>query len=458
MTNGNNKEKKMKLVGWIGDASKNLFKWGGSEAKKEAAHDAAEFNTIIADLENIPTTSVKEVEDWLGSFDEKLKKMKHSPTVEVPTKMLFQKFVKPMFNTLDLVPHSELSEETLKVIGLTAGSLALGLAAYAAGMVVETLSLGQIDGFDKFWDQVVKATGVFRISALMTTLPMTLSVMRPLGYEYNSIYRTFKPVMKEIVRWYGRGHIGDKGMKQFMLWHGIEDEWFDEYKRSASRETSYFMLNAIAREGMYDEDKFQFWLSDAGYGAYPIMSDMLTEYERDYGLTAPGETQIDFLLRNYRKMSEKAEFSGIQSLAKKSYIRGDITWETFDMFLTKIGKPEIVRNMIKTAADLEMADVERDLTLSVWQKAYRVNRITVEELEAKLKDLGYSDDSISHLIYMEDLRKSEDPAELTRAQIEGIFRRHGIEEAEFRARLKNMNYSDRDINLMVDDAKKRMET
>jgi len=346
----------------------------------------------------------------------------------------------------------------MKVIGLTAGSLALGLAAYAAGMVVETLSLGQIDGFDKFWDQVVKATGVFRISALMTTLPVTLSVMRPLGYEYNSMYRTFKPVMKEIVRWYGRGHIGDKGMKQFMLWHGIEDEWFDEYKRSASRETSYFMLNAIAREGMYDEDKFQFWLSDAGYGAYAITSDMLTEYERDYGLTAPGETQIDFLLRNYRKMSEKAEFSGIQSLAKKSYIRGDISWETFDMFLTKIGKPEIVRDMIRTAADLEKEDVERDLTLSVWQKAYRVNRITVEEFSAKLKDLGYADAAINHLIYLEDLRKEEDPKELTRAQVEGMFNRGTIDEPEYRARLKNMNYSDTDINLMVVDELKQMES
>ena len=83
--------------------------------------------------------------------------------------------------------------------------------------------------------------------------------MRPLGYEFNSAFRTYKPKIMDAVNWFGRGHIGDEGFKEFMHWHGVEDQWFDEYKRSACRETSYFMLNAIAREGMYDEKKFQFW-------------------------------------------------------------------------------------------------------------------------------------------------------------------------------------------------------
>jgi len=457
MTKGNPNGKKMKVIGWIGDATKDLFKWSGSEAKKEAAHDSDEFTRIINEVGVAPTTSIEDVEEWLGKFDDKIKKMKHSPAVEIPTKVLFQKFFKPMIDHLDLKAHSPASPALEKTIGIAAGSIGLGLAAYAAGMVVETLSLGQIDGFDKFWDQVVAATGVYRISRLLTSLPLELSVMRPLGYEYNSVFRTYKPKIMDAVNWFGRGHIGDEGFKEFMKWHGIEDEWFEEYKRSACRETSYFMLNAIAREGMYDEKKFQFWLSDAGYGAFPITTPMLTEYEKTYGLTAPEETQIDFLLNNYRKMSEKAEFSGIQGLAKKSYIRGDITWETFEMFLTKIGKPEIVRNMIRDAAELEKADVERDLALSIWQKMYRVNRITVEEFTEKLKGMGYSDESITHMIYLEDLRKTEEPKELTRAQIEGMFKKKIIDEPELRARLTNMNYSDRDINLMVLDNKAEMK-
>lgn len=449
MNDGNETGKKMKLVGWVSDAVKGLGSWAHGQTKASFAHDANEFERIIDEIGVAPTTTVEEMEEWLGNFDKKLAEMKHSPTVRVPTQKIFTTFVKPMFDHLELEPHSEPSPELAKTIGIAAGSIGLGLAAYAAGMVVETISLGQIDGFDKFWNQVVSATGVYRISRLLTSLPLELAVFRPMGYEYNTYYRTFKPRLNDTVRWYGRGHIGDNGFKEFMGWHGVEDRWFPVYKRFAARETSYFMLNAIAREGFFDKEKFRFWLSDAGYGAFPITDEMRTEYEIANNLIAPNETQIDFLLDNYERMANAAEFSGIQTLAKKAFKRGDIDEATFRAYLKQAGKPDTIIDLIVQNTKAEAVTEERDLTITVMSKLYRIGRMTEEAFRAELKELKYSDESIDDLIYLENLKKQEDPQTLTRSQVETYFKEGTIEEDEFRARLKNMNYSDRDIELMV---------
>jgi hypothetical protein len=279
----------------------------------------------------------------------------------------------------------------------------------------------------------------------------------PVRYNINTLLQTIKPEMRDAINWFGRGHIGDEGFKEFMRWHGIEDKWFGPYKRHAAYHLSYFMLNAIAGAGLYDEEKFKFWLSDAGYGAFPIHEEDLTEYEKTYGLKAPNESQIDFLLGNYARMSAAAEFAGVKSLAKKAYKEGMMTAAEFAEKLKMIGINETVIDLEISLIDLEKQDEKKDLSRSVIEKLYKYGRLTREDAILRLTGLGYTESGAGELIDLVDIQKEEEPKELTRAQLEGMFKRGVIDETLFRAKLINMKYETADIDLMVLDSKRGMK-
>lgn len=345
-----------------------------------------------------------------------------------------------------------------EVSGAMKPLLKLGLTFTVSSVLAELIHPTKELGFGQVSHFLYDTVG-FKALTEAYIAPIRLNLIElPTKYQINAITQPWKPRMGDAVDWFGRGHIGDEGFKELMKFNGMESEWFDPYKRYAAKATSYFMLNAIASAGLYDEEKFKFWLSDAGYGAFKIDQSKLTEYEIDYGLEAPEESQIDFLLRSYRSMSAKAEWSEIKSLGARAFEQGMITEDEYREYLRPVVVNEEVINLRVQMSKLKMAEESKALSRSILEKLYRTNRLTEVEFRERLEQMNYGPEAIDDLVYLVELKKQEDPQELTRAQIEGMFRRGNMNEDEFRARLINFNYTSRDIDLLVLDNKSRMKS
>jgi len=345
-----------------------------------------------------------------------------------------------------------------EVQGALAPLLKLGLTFTVSTVLAELIHPTKEMGFGQISHFLYDTVGFKSLMDAYIAPLRTNMIELPTKYNINSLTQPWKPRMGDAVDWFGRGHIGDEGFKELMKVNGMEPEWFGPYKRFAAKNTSYFMLNAIANAGLYDEDKFRFWLSDAGYGAYDIDQDQLTEYEVTYGLKAPNESQIDFLMRSYNAMSIKAEWAEIKGLGGRAFEEGMITEDLYRSYLQKLNLSEKVIDIRIQLSRLKMTESSKALSRSIVEKLYRSNRITTDEFESRLKQMNYSPEAIQDLLYLNQLHKQENPQELSRAQIEGMYRRGTIDETAFRARLIHFNYSEGDIELLVTDNKKRMKS
>lgn len=219
--------------------------------------------------------------------------------------------------------------------------------------------------------------------------PIALNLVKmPIKYSVNQLTTPFSPGMKEGLEWYGRGHIDEEEFRGLRAKAGIEPQWDLRFQRMGTKPSSYFMLNAIAREGFWDVDDFRFWLSDAGYGAFLIRGDLLTPYEVKYKLKPPNKTQIDFLLDAYKQMNLRSTVGDVRGIRRKLMAEGWITRKEFE---DDLGKYKITAEDSKDVLDAIEFDQEikeKKELAKAYEKKYLYGRITKDELTAKLIKLG----------------------------------------------------------------------
>lgn len=273
----------------------------------------------------------------------------------------------------------------------------------------------------------------------------------PVRYELFSIFRPKKPYFSDGIDWYGRGHIGDSQLHEFLGWYGLPDDWHFQYKRKGSKPASYFMLNAIGREGLYDEKAFKFFLSDAGFAAFEIKESELSEYEKDYDVPAPGISTVDFLADTYKRMSARVEWSGIKALARKHYSEGLITKEKFTEYFKKSFVGDDVIALELALLDLEKEDEKKDLARSQVEQLYAKRLIPSTEFSSRLLGLGYSKEAVEDLLELADLKRAaKDIADLTTVQICTAFKKAVITETDTRKRLTNKGYVTTDVDILLE--------
>jgi hypothetical protein len=226
--------------------------------------------------------------------------------------------------------------------------------------------------------------------------PIALNLVKmPIKYAVNQLTTPFAPGMKEAMEWYGRGHIDEEEFTALRAKAGIEPQWDYRFQRMGTKPSSYFMLNAIAKEGFWDADDFKFWLSDAGYGAFQITEELLSPYEVKYKLKPPSNTQIDFLLDAYKQMNLRSTVGDIRGIRRTLMAEGWITRKAFedDLAAYKI-KPEDAKDVLD-AIELHQEIKEKKELAKAYEKKYLYGRITKDELTAKLVALGMREDWVT---------------------------------------------------------------
>ena len=213
-------------------------------------------------------------------------------------------------------------------------------------------------------------------------------IKQPTKYSINELTTPFIPRWGDYVEWYGRGHVSEEQMEVAMAKHGISKEYSWLYARMGTKPSSYFMLNAIGKEGLYKEADFKFWLSDAGYGAFQITKANMSEYEKKYGLEPPSTTQIDFLAQAYARMAERVEWQGMVPIAKKACREGLKDISFFQEQLKRTYRREEVNAL---EVELLEGDIKEETDREyrkAYEKKFLSGRIEKEELEKKLVEHG----------------------------------------------------------------------
>jgi len=239
--------------------------------------------------------------------------------------------------------------------------------------------------------------------------PIRLNLITtPTKYNINELTKPFIPRFGETMEWYGRGHIDEEEFTALRKKHGIEDGWDYRYQRMGTKPSSYFMLNAIGKEGFWDPDDFLFWLSDAGYGAFQITEELLTPYETKYGLKPPSTTQIKFLLDAYKHMNVRMAIGDVRMMRKTLFTEGWISREDFEKELEKAKiLPEDMKDPLDAIEDLQARNDKKELA-KAYEKKYLYGRMDKDALEKKLIELGFRESWVkAHMKYLFERREGK---------------------------------------------------
>jgi hypothetical protein len=288
-------------------------------------------------------------------------------------------------------------------------------------------------------------------------------VKQPTKYAINELTTPFIPRWGDFVEWFGRGHVSEEQMEEAMAKHGISKSYSWLYARMGTKPSSYFMLNAIGKEGLYDEQDFKFWLSDAGYGAFQITKETMSEYEHKYGLAPPKTTQIDFLALAYKRMSERIQWSGMVPIAKKAVREG---LKDISFFKEQLGRTYRKKEVDELEVELLEGEIKEEVDKEyrrAYEKKYLAGRMEKEELEKKLKEHGLRSGRVTARVQYLMERKlgklavEEDEKVLSDGRIINSYK-YGLKPQVWAIKeLDDKGYSFEDAELMVDAVVQKRE-
>ena len=380
-----------------------------------------------------------------------------SPEITKVYDLTADKFLDAFLNAIDPNEKKITADLRGEIKGTMKPALNLGLTFTIGTALAELIHPTKELGFGRISHFLYDTVGFKSLmDAYIEPIRRNL-ITQPTKYSINALTTPFIPPWPDALEWYGRGHIDEEEMKALRAKHGIEPEWDYRYTRMGTKPSSYFMLNAIAREGFWDVDDFRFWLSDAGYGAFLITEELLTPYEVKYGLKPPRTTQIDFLLDAYKQMNLRSTVGDVRSIRRKLMIDG---WISRKQFEDDLGRYKITPADAKDVLDsIEMQQERKDAKelQRAFEKKFTYGRITAEELKAELKKLKLRPDYIdARVVYLLTVKEGklaieeEVEKDLTNAQILNAWQSGVKEKGWALKRIDDKGYSTEDAVTIID--------
>ena len=177
----------------------------------------------------------------------------------------------------------------------------------------------------------------------------------------------------------------------------------------------------------------------------PIVANAKLEY---LGYDA---SDRDFLLSNIHVAQtdddKQLTRSNILSALKLGYLTED---NAVDRLIQQGYSDDDISLLIKIALH-EKDDKDRDLTRSQILRLYREQVITLEATQQHLKDMGYSDEEIQLMIELEDLKAYPNRKYLTRAQVGEYYKKEWMSPQDAEAYWRFLGYSDYEIKFFFQE-------
>jgi len=391
---------------------------------------------------------------------------------------VYDKIIKPI-EALEEI-HSPLTlEDALKQAPLiVAGGMAAVTAAFLADTAGELTTLGQVEAIGKGAREIVKYTGIRRLSTQILTAPVSHGILPWLGRYFDQAFRTHifeRDLADEL---YIRGQIDLKRWKQIYAWYGFPDKDMELIEKELRGWPVPRQADQMLFEGHITEEQWNLLYKKAGWRdeyrdawkktmyAEPrefLIARILevaqeekiwfTTKLKEHGYTA---ADAEKLIGIFNKLTTRDELTGVMTELVTEFSEGFSSEADLTSALDKLRRP---KEEIATRVELAKLKAEKSKR-SAERKLLREKfvKLVIQEAEYRsgLEKLGMQKDRIEIEVQLAKLdRKDSVEKALTKADQESLFRFDIIDETAYRQRLISMGYDPQEVDDLVALAKKR---
>jgi len=370
--------------------------------------------------------------------------------------------------------------------GLVTTAIGLAAAIWTAHIIAEAGSLGQMDGVNELYHNIMSATGLAAISAAFLRIPLEAGVLIPARQFYMNVFKPEIPGSGDLVRMVVREAFDPKMMikapPEFtgaMALQGFSELWCDRYwtahfepiaLRQAYEnlwrgywEKSDFMyalhiadIHPMWREDIYNVAFRPPSVREMGYGfdvgVYTV--DDIIKYRRWEGLSPEDAEKAGISMVAYRT---EAEREALRREALEDYVAGLDDEEELRANLAACGgRPEIIELWVERAKYRTKRDLILDLKKTSVDQCVK-GWITERQLDQDLIELDFTAER--RAVIMEEARtrrlkyKREEETErkklMTLAKIEKARELGLISDPEYITRVMETGITEEDAELML---------
>ena len=360
--------------------------------------------------------------------------------------------------------------EALAGVGV-AGMTSLALA-HTPGIIAEAASFGQIESVTWTIMDLLNASGLPDAVKASITVPFEASVLAPARYHYNQVFRPVQPAVRDLPSMLARKQLtAEEYLNQFG-YQGLDDRWASALWNTFLRLPEFRELQIMRWRGLIDDVGFKDVMLRLGW--HPEVVDEMLNVA--WQIPGPGDL-IRFVVR---EVIEPSEFIG--QMEKQGFGPG---WAGayWTAHFRLPGPRDLIeayhRGFISEAElrkyifwhdyapdprpDIRVSDIDiyKALTKTLiprvdLRRAWRLGKLTDEELVDRYGWLGYEDDSELMAGIQKAIALAPQTAGLVKMYV-AAFRKGVRTEAEVRARLKELNVPGPAVDMLISTETLRRE-
>jgi len=300
--------------------------------------------------------------------------------------------------------------------GIVSTAVGLAAAIWTAHIIAEAGSLGQLDGVNELYHNLMSATGLAAISAAFLHVPLEVGILTPTRQFYNEVFRTTLPGPTDLIRFVVREVITPDRFSKVMPLHGYSDEWTKAYWEAHWILPAFDNVVDARHRGLISEEELEKFLIWHDYSPKPRPGIEKTDVEIMRGLLKTliprvdlryawelGRLTDDELVAWYERLGYEedselmAEIQMARSLVEemhkvrdewiRDYVDGFIDEDVLRANLAEIGiGPRRIDYYVIYAAKRRDRERLRDL-LDLYRDGYMKDLITEEELRDRVMEI-----------------------------------------------------------------------
>lgn len=368
--------------------------------------------------------------------------MKVADYARISVQELGSTFFNDMFQLIMPTPKTGIGELAITPDdGLHAAEAYLGvnmqfqMNAWLLHMLGDVQSFGVFKSFKDLPNAISWSFGLGWLSWLVMGVPFRKGIADPLEIKYNQIYRPTKPTFSQLVKFNSSRKITHLDFTTELANLGYDNKWIPMLQALDRKKLTDTQMELLLETGNLTEEAAKEDLIADGYD--PILAQLIVH--------ALAHKDTDAL---YRKMADEAERHYLNDLmsvgALKSFYRAaDYRTEQQELMIT-------ILDMQKARLVNPTADT-RNLSPANIGALYRGGDIDYRTAETMLIQTNFNPGQVDLFLslYTPAEVKVVPSAEVTRDVVGTLFVAGKATEAELRAELKKLKYSDSAIEWFV---------
>ena len=317
------------------------------------------------------------------------------------------------------------------------------------------------------------------------------SIKRPLEYWARETFRTTIPGPGDLINFYKLDRLSKDELFRWMRKHGYSDEWIELYEYSAWTLPRFYDVFVSYVRGVIPESDFNKWLNILNIkreprpglsvpdieifkeGVYKLPSPFYIVYAAETGLIPEERIKdilrdalyhpkyLDVLSKSIYARSLLSEMRLAASKVLSDYAEGVISKNEATKLLKDLGKRDDDLAILLPAFENQRKRMIRRKALYEYEKMYRKGYISKEEFINKLTNYGYDREIVEkYADLLDEVITKYDLIEATRDERNSLasryikmFKEGLIDEEKLRTRLKELGFSDTEVELRIERAK-----